>query len=143
MNLKQARQAAGISRRDLAAKLDIHDATLWRWEKGTTTINKHLLKAWAAALKSMSKKVHPTVAAGATSTPPKAISVPLDPSEPGEESSTNLQRAAPGTSCAEEGHVYGPDWVCRDCGDSPDFRAETHQTCSNWRCPICNPPEAR
>lgn len=57
MNLKQARQAAGISRRDLAAKLDIHDATLWRWEKGTTTINKHLLKAWAAALKSMSRKL--------------------------------------------------------------------------------------
>ena len=55
-NLKQRRNAAHLSLEAVAAHMDVHATTLWRWEKGDTRINKHLLALWVSALESLAKK---------------------------------------------------------------------------------------
>jgi len=137
--LKLVGLAAGVSRRNLAAKLDIHDATLWRWEKGTTTINKHLLKAWDVALKNMVGKVHPTSAAGAESIPPNALAVTsaCSPSAPPDQASRDPQPVAGGTPEPDK-IVCEHGFLRENCFE---IHKDTHQTCADWRCSVCNPQE--
>lgn len=53
-NLKRAREDAGIKRVLVAIALEVHDTTLWRWERGRGKWpKKHVLKAWHGVLMAM------------------------------------------------------------------------------------------
>ena len=56
-NLKQHRIRSGVSLDELAVALGVHSTTLWRWEKGKTTINKHLVTVWVEALHRLENEV--------------------------------------------------------------------------------------
>ena len=51
-DLKCQRVDGKILLEDIAAILDVHPTTLWRWEDGKTgPPNLHILKAWEVALR--------------------------------------------------------------------------------------------
>jgi transcriptional regulator with XRE-family HTH domain len=64
MNLQQARESAGLTKKELADKLGVSDRTLYNWEKGRTPVTPMVVYAYAGACRVRVSSIIPGDAAG-------------------------------------------------------------------------------
>ena len=134
-NLKQFREKNGIKRELLAEAMGVHDRTLYRWEegKGKGHPKKHTMKAWHHALSDLIveaineqcriREAQLTAVRGTANIPTVSAEL-VDLDTPDREPAIE----------GRQGNDRNPEPVAGD---------PSHQTCADWSCPICNPPEAR